>query len=124
MSIENMTTISYVMFGISGVSAVAAAVLFFVLDIPRCWRMVSGRHAVSGKKQRRTDKGGYAGTPDRAEKAAGAKGQTTEKLPAEEQPERWSAAETVLLDGIKTAPLGTASLQVVQDIMYMQDTAE
>lgn len=115
MSIENMTTISYVMFGVSGVCAVAAAVLFFMLDIPRCWRMVSGRHAVSGKKQRRTD---------RAEKTAGTKEQTTEKLPTEKQPERWSAAETVLLDGIKTAPLGTASLQVVQDIMYMQDTAE
>lgn len=62
--------------------------------------------------------------PDRAEKTAGTKEQTTEKLPTEKQPERWSAAETVLLDGIKTAPLGTASLQVVQDIMYMQDTAE
>lgn len=124
MSIENMATISYVMFGVSGVCAVAAAVLFFMLDIPRCWRMVSGRHALPGKKQRRTDRGGHAWMPDRAEKTAGTKEQTTEKLPTEKQPERWSAAETVLLDGIKTAPLGTASLQVVQDIMYMQDTAE
>ena len=55
MSIESMTNMSYVMFGISGVFALAAIVLFFVLDIAKCWRMVSGKRSERRKKRRGAD---------------------------------------------------------------------
>lgn len=100
MSIGQMTSVSYVMFGISGVSAVAAAVLFFALDITKCWRMVSGRRPVPGKRRRKA---------------------VTEEL------KRYPSVETVLLDdaGVgETEPLGTINLEMIQDIVYMQDTVE
>lgn len=55
LSIENMTMMSYLMFVISGVCAVAAVVLFFALDIEMCWRMGASRHLVSRKKQQKAD---------------------------------------------------------------------
>ncbi len=54
MSIESMTELSWVMYGISGAFAAAAVVLFFALDIAKCWRMVSGRHAVRRAERRQT----------------------------------------------------------------------
>ncbi len=54
MSVESMTELSWVMYGISGAFAVAAVVLFFVLDIAKCWRMVSGRRAVRRAERRQT----------------------------------------------------------------------
>ncbi len=56
MSIESMTELSWVMYGISGAFAVAAVVLFFALDIAKCWRMVSGRHAVRRAGRRQTER--------------------------------------------------------------------
>lgn len=115
MSIENMTYMSYVMFGVAGVSAVAAAVLFFVLDIAKCWRMVSGKCGVSAKKQRR------------AERAAAVQGRAAEKTcPA--RTEKISGLEiTVPLGSVwaeETTALDTVSLEMIQDIVYMQDTVE
>ncbi len=142
MSIEQMTSVSYVMFGISGVFAVAAAVLFFVLDITKCWRMVSGKHCAAGKKRQK------------AERTVPARKAVTEKLrryPTEEirqsgmevsmdvsdeanvqQNDRAGAGdgtprETVWLGGTgteETEPLGTVDLEMIQDIVYMEDAAK
>ncbi len=65
MSVESMTELSWVMYGISGAFAVAAVVLFFVLDIAKCWRMVSGRRAVRRAERRQAERavpGGGAAT--------------------------------------------------------------
>lgn len=51
MSIETMTRLSCVMYATAGISAAAAVVLYFVLDIAKCWRMVRGRRAVPEKGQ-------------------------------------------------------------------------
>lgn len=123
MSIENMANISYVMFGMSGIFAVVSVVLFFALDITRCWRMVSGR----GSVHRRTTPAGR---------------NTTEKIGksenfAQDEENIWksfrtgedygSAQETVLLGDEcedETVVLDTVSLEMIQDIVYIQDTAE
>ena len=62
MSIGHMTDISHAMFGISGVFAAVGAVMFFVLDIAKIWRVGAGDHLVGrGKKRgvgRKTPAGG------------------------------------------------------------------
>lgn len=51
-----MTIVSYTLFAVSGILFVAAVVVFFAMDITKCWRMVSGARCVHGKKQLKTDK--------------------------------------------------------------------
>ncbi|MDE7323281.1 MAG: hypothetical protein K2N73_11295 [Lachnospiraceae bacterium] len=52
MSIADMTNVSCFLFAVSGLAGMAAVALFFVLDISRCWRMVSGKIPVHIKKQK------------------------------------------------------------------------
>lgn len=104
MSIEHMRMVSHAMFGITGIFAAVSAVLFFALDIAKCWRMVSGKHAAHRKKYRK------AGRPEPLLKDVHG---ITEKLP-----------ETVLLGDLRmeeTKVLCTAGLELIQDIVYMQD---
>ena len=42
MEIQEMTSMSYFLLAIAGILAVVAVILFFLLDIPKCVRMVFG----------------------------------------------------------------------------------
>ena len=129
MSIENMTTVSYFMFAISGISAAAAVVLFFALDIAKCWRMTTDKHLAGRKKQQKI------------ERTAAASKAVTESIRRSEETvplisglagdeetfllNDKTAGETVLLGcAERTEALGTVSLEMIQDIVYMQDTVE
>lgn len=57
MSVEIMTEVSHFLFAASGISALFAVLLFFWYDIPKCFRMVSGRLPVRGRKLRSINKG-------------------------------------------------------------------
>ena len=59
MSIGDMVNVSRFLFAAAGLCGMAAAVLFFVLDIPKCWKMVSGK-AVAGRIK--TGQAGETGT--------------------------------------------------------------
>ncbi|MDE7028536.1 MAG: hypothetical protein K2P63_00990, partial [Lachnospiraceae bacterium] len=48
MSVEIMTGVSYFFLGAALAFAVLAAVLFFVLDIAKCWKLVRGSYGSSG----------------------------------------------------------------------------
>lgn len=136
MSVENMTSMSYLLFGISGVSAMTAAVLFFVLDIAKCWRMVSGKYPVCRERRLRTDSAEAARTEQLrsvcTEKISGSEAFASgeETLPLEERfvEEMESAEETTLLSGHadseRTELLDTKPLEIVQDIVYVHDAAE
>lgn len=56
MSVENMTEVSLFMFTAAGIFAVAAAVIFFSFDIPKCFRMVSGKFSVHERKKTKDGK--------------------------------------------------------------------
>lgn len=63
LSTENMMHVSYILFSISGAVLAAAVVIFFALDIPRCWRMVSGNHFVHKKRKTETGRTAAADRP-------------------------------------------------------------
>lgn len=127
MSIENMTSVSYILFAISGVFAVAAVVLFFVLDIAKCWRMVSGKHTVRGEKRKKANnpKAVKAAKTEQL-RHAGTEKIVTEKIRDSEV--FTGSEETALLQSLadeeRTKLLDTKSLEIVQDIVYVQDTIE
>lgn len=50
MEIQEMTSMSYFLLIMAGILAVAAVILFFLLDIPKCVRMVFGVKFQHGKK--------------------------------------------------------------------------
>lgn len=113
MSAENMTRMSYIMYMISGVSTVAAVVIFFALDIAKCWRMVSGRHtvhAMHGRKRQKTDKVPAEKTSLLDSFVKDEPVQETQLLAYEEE------QGTEILDRV--------SLDLLQDIVYMQDMTE
>lgn len=45
MNIEQMTQVSYYLLVLSILFAIAAIVIFFALDIPRCWNRIIGTHS-------------------------------------------------------------------------------
>ncbi len=107
MSIESMTELSWVMYGISGAFAVAAVVLFFALDIAKCWRMVSGRRAVrrAGRRQtKRAVPGGGAVTIKL--------GRVPIKSGAEPEAFVGGAERTREMEGLTVGQLGTEGLAV------------
>lgn len=63
LSTENMMHVSYILFSISGAVSAAAVVIFFALDIPRCWRMVSANHFVHKKGKTETGRTAAADRP-------------------------------------------------------------
>ncbi len=107
MSVESMTELSWVMYGISGAFAVAAVVLFFVLDIAKCWRMVSGRRAVRRAERRQTG---------RAVPGGGAMTIKLGCVPMEigAEPEAFvgGAERTRAMDGLAVGQPGTEGLDV------------
>lgn len=105
MSIGNMAGASSLLWALAGMFAAAAVVLFFTLDIAKCWRMVTGRYSVYRKMQK-TNK--TAGTNQAKTEQPG----RTEVLAEGE--------ETALL----TMPFETTALEMIQDIVYIQDTTE
>lgn len=52
MSLENMTEMSHLLFATAAVFAVLAIILFFSFDIPKCFRMVSGKPSAHSRKIR------------------------------------------------------------------------
>lgn len=103
MSIGNMAGASSLLWALAGMFAVAAVILFFKLDIIKCWRMVSGSCPVHRKMQKPCK---TAGTNQSKTEQPG----TTEVLAKGE--------ETTLL----TMPFETTALEMIQDIVYLQDT--
>ena len=144
MSIEYMTTVSHLLLSASGAFAAVAAVLFFWLDIPKCWRLVLGKvparkpqlkaDRVHMAKNKSKERKGSPGPADRCE-ATLLPGDVPD---AENEPvketlllddrmgaEYKSDEKTVLLYGgtvpEQTALLGTEDLELIQDIVYMQE---
>lgn len=106
MSIESMTELSWVMYGISGVFAVAAVVLFFALDIAKCWRMVSGRHAVRRAGRHQTERAVPGG-------AATIKlGRVPIKSGAEPEAFVGGAERTRAMEGLAVGDLETQALDI------------
>lgn len=113
MSAENVTRISYIMYMISGVFTVAAVVIFFALDIAKCWRMVSGKHTIRTVHSRKRQK---------ADRVPAEKSSSSDRFAEEE-----SVEDTQLLayeEEQGTEILDTVSLDLLQDIVYMQDMTE
>lgn len=137
MSIEGMTTVSYLLFAVSGALAVLAAAMFFVLDIAKCWQMVSGRRFESQKKRQKTVAANQSGTKhlghaltekiSRSEVSAGVEKTFPLSSSEDTAPIGHGAKEsTVLLEcagGEQTELLETDSLEIIQDIVYMQNTS-
>ena len=133
-----MTNMSFLLFAATGLFAVTAIILFFTLDIAKCWRMVLGKYSARSKTQRKSEK--KANTKEAIakeaitnkaikKKAITKEAGTTDKI-ATEKLKRFvpaPAGETVLLDYAGdqgTELLGTIGLELIQDIVYMQDTAK
>ena len=122
MSIENMTKVSSLLFVISGGLAVSAIVLFFAFNIPRCLRMVSGKHPVHSERKQKLSKIKKAKTEklSRLEIFDGSE----ETLPLG-RPECLSVEETLLLNDEnreQTEVLDAKNMEMIQDIVYMQET--
>lgn len=117
MSIGDMVNVSRFLFAAACLCGMAAAVLFFVLDIPKCWKMVSGKAAAGRIK---TGQAGETGT-------AGECGVT---LPLGDRTEnilvhdRTAAICGETGEGMeRTMPLDTGMLEMelIQDIVYVQE---
>ena len=136
MSIEHMTTVSYLLFAVSGALAVSAAVMFVVLDIAKCWQMVSGRSFASRKRRKKTvaaseteaGKSGHTLTEKISRPEICAGGKKTLPLGSREDTVligQEAMENTVLLDcagGQESQLRRTDCLEIIQDIAYMQDT--
>lgn len=110
MSIEEMTDMSHFLFAVSVLLTAAAVVLFFALDIVKCWRMVSGRHA--GRKH-----------PENMEMFAGDGGKT---LPLNRRAETVTegSGDTLALNRTgneQTFMSGAGDPGLIRDIVYVQD---
>lgn len=124
MSIEDMTAVSYFMFAISGVSAAAAVVLFFALDIAKCWRMAAGKHLAGRKKKQKASR-----TVPASKAVTERIRQSEETVPligrlvGDEETfplDNKTVEETVLLGcAERTEALGTVCLEMIQDIVYI-----
>ena len=141
MEIQEMTSMSYFLLAIAGILAVVAVILFFLLDIPKCVRMVFG---VKFRNRKKSDQE----ISYRHQKVLGNQmDMTTEKL-HEKESFMDGSEETLLLDdasGIvtesestqllpemdKTLPfiydsaetelMETDELELIQDIVFVQD---
>lgn len=116
MSIEQMTDASYFLFAMAAAFGIAAVVLFFALNIPRCFRMVTGKR-VKEKKRREKEKPVQASCTD-TEKLHGT--QLLMRTDAEGKP-AVSGRETVLMGSQETVLLAAGSMELIQDIVYMQE---
>lgn len=109
-----MTVLSHFLFAVSILSAAAAVALFFVLDIAKCWRMVLGRRAFYQKKRRTngiTDRQQGTAAETEAYPKTEALGQGKDKtFPLY----RAESGQAVFPDG--------KELELIQDIVYAQDT--
>lgn len=124
MSIENMTMVSYLLFVMAGVCALAAVVMFFALDIPKCWRMVSGQRA--GKKRDRAGRTGHIPVaPEAAVEKPSGRSEATLPLPRRAEPRTGISVEETLPLGDtgnrETEPLDTEALALIQDIVYVEE---
>lgn len=99
MSIETMIGVSKLLIVASGSLVVLAVILFFAFHIPKCIRMVSGRYSIQEKKQQKTKKNRQYHL-------------YTEQLSDQE----------IVGEEEETVLLGTTDLEMIQDIIYMQDT--
>lgn len=99
MSIETMIGVSKLLIVASGSLVVLAVILFFAFHIPKCIRMVSGRYSTQEKKQQKTKKNRQYHL-------------YTEQLSDQE----------IVGEEEETVLLGTTDLEMIQDIIYMQDT--
>ena len=141
MEIQEMTSMSYFLLIMAGILAVVAVILFFLLDIPKCVRMVFG---VKIQHRKKSDQE----ISYRHQKVLGNQmDMTTEKL-HEKESFMDGSEETLLLDdtsGIvtesestqllpemdKTLPfiydsaetelMETDELELIQDIVFVQD---
>lgn len=110
MSILEMTYVSYFFMFMAAVFGVAAVIMYFVLDIRRCWRIIRGRQAeVSGM---------VVSSPVLSGARRGKCGESTEKLGARETTPLSVCESTLLLASEETVALETMDL--VQDITMMQ----
>lgn len=114
MRITDMTNIACFLFAAAGLSGIAAAVLFYVLDIPKCWRMVSEKPPAHIRKP----KTGKIKTEHESEtagkcEATVALGDATENMRLHDRTGNSGTGE----DAERTEPLG---MTLIQDIVYAQ----
>lgn len=119
MTVENMLKMSYLLFIISGVLAVSAVVLFLVLNIPKCLRMVSGKYPASkysaSEKQQTSGRIGRSKTEKLSSLEVFDGSEATLLLGSDGRSGYASAEETLLLSP------ETNNLDMIQDIVYMQE---
>lgn len=121
MSIEDMIKVSDFLMAASGIFAAAAVVLFFALDILKCWRMVRGRgnryksqpgvNKAYKVKWTKTEKNGKSKSRGESESTRLLEDGTAEKTVL--LCDRAAAEQTIVLE--------TEYLEIIQDIAYMQE---
>lgn len=123
MSVENMTEVSFFLLAAAGILAAVAVVMFFAFNIPRCFRMVSGRLFVREPKkaqgEKRQPKRQRTETLSRSGATMPLGGDTAEGT-VMLGGDTAMAMETLTLDGgNKEVPASDVNgLEIVQDIAY------
>lgn len=104
MGISEMTYVSYFFIFLAVLSGTMTVVLYFALDIKRCWRIVRGRRSVAVR-----EKAPCAAAFDAECQKGSETGGKTEKLVPDKTEAFPALEETVLLD----------TMTLVQDIVIM-----
>ena len=115
MRISDVTNIACFLFAAAGLFGTAAAVLFFVLDIPKCWRMASEKPPAHIRKP----KTGKIKTEQMNESETAEKCASTVALddPTENMGQDRTAGSGAGEQTERTEPLG---MILIQDIVYVQ----
>ena len=130
MSVENMTEVSFFLLAAAGILAAVAVVMFFAFNIPRCFRMVSGRLFVREPKkaqgEKRQPKRQWTEALSRSGATMPLAGDTAEGTVMLGGGTAMATAmpmETLMLDGDKEEAFvsDVNGLEIVQDIAYKDD---
>lgn len=108
MGVSEMTHVSYFFTAMAAVFGCVSAVMYFMFDIRRCWRIARGTYSVAVREKKPVGI-----VSNKEEKNYGLVHQKTEKLASDKTETPFTFEETV--------PLETITL--VQDIVMMTDIA-
>ena len=141
MEIQEMTSMSYFLLAIAGILAVVAVILFFLLDIPKCVRMVFGVKIQHRKKsdqeiefkpqkiggnqvdiatEKLYEKERYIDGSEETLLLDDASGIVTESESTQLLPEM-DKTLPFIYDSAETELMETDELELIQDIVFVQD---
>lgn len=128
MSIQQLTTLSYVFYAMAVFLAAAAAVMFFKFDIRRIWKIMRGKGTSSIIREHSTATSAInAPTTEKLPtQNLSSENLSTQKLPTEKLspqtlPMQNLITQTLPLQSEETIPLEAIELVLIQDITYTHD---